>query len=85
MVQARSGKDVYDDVPKSSTSRHGAFRPHVPPPSPSISPASLEQLLAPLNAIMQRLATIDECQARQSQQPQQPRESSYFNFLATQP
>jgi hypothetical protein len=37
-------------------------------------PVSLEQLLASQNAIMQRLAAIDE-----------PQESSYFDFLVTQP
>jgi hypothetical protein len=41
--------------------------------------------LAPLNAIMQRLAAIDEHEAGQSQQHQQPQESSYIEFLATQP
>jgi hypothetical protein len=34
---------------------------------------------------MQRLAEIDERQAGQSQQHQEPQESSYLNFLATQP
>jgi hypothetical protein len=53
-------KDVYDDIPESSTCRRGAFRPPVPPPSPSIPLASLEQLLAPLNVIVQTLAAIDE-------------------------
>jgi hypothetical protein len=48
-------------------------------------PVSLEQLLAPLNAILQRLEAIDEHQAGQSQQHQQPQESSYFDFLAKQP
>jgi hypothetical protein len=66
MVRTRSGKDVYDDVPESSTHRRGAFRPLVSPPSPPIPLASLEQLLAPLNAIVQRLAVIDERQAGQS-------------------
>jgi hypothetical protein len=42
----------------------------VPPPSPSMPPVSLEQLLASQNAIMQRLAAIDE-----------PQESSYFDFF----
>jgi hypothetical protein len=42
------------------------------------------KLLAPLNAIMQSLAAIDEHQAEQSQH-QQSQESSYFDFLATQP
>jgi hypothetical protein len=46
--------------------------------------SSLEQLLASQNAIMQRLTKIGECQAGQSQQHQQPQESSYFDFLATQ-
>jgi hypothetical protein len=85
MVQTRSGKDVYDDVPESSTHRRGAFHPPVPPPSPPITPVSLEQLLAPLNAIMQKLAAIDESQVGQSQPHQQSQESSYFDFLATQP
>jgi hypothetical protein len=46
---------------------------------------SLEQLLAQLNAIVQRLTAIDERQAGQSQQHQQLQEFSYFDFLATQP
>jgi hypothetical protein len=85
MVRICSGKDVYDDVPESSTRRRGAFHPPVPPPSPPIPPASLVQLLAPLNAIMQRLDMIDEHQARQSQHHQHTQESFYFDFLATQP
>jgi hypothetical protein len=75
---------VYDDVPKSSTHRRGAFRPPLPPPSPPMPPVSLEQLLALLNAIVQSLAAINEHQAGQSQH-EQPQEFSYFNFLATQP
>jgi hypothetical protein len=43
----------------------------------------LEQLLAPLNSIVQWLVAINERQAGQSQQHQQPQESSYFDFLAT--
>jgi hypothetical protein len=66
----RSGKDVYDDVSESSNRHSGALRPSVRPPSPSIPPASLEQLWAPLNVIVQRLAMIDEHQARQSQHHQ---------------
>jgi hypothetical protein len=46
---------------------------------------SLEQLVALLNAIVQRLAAIDEWQAVQLQTHQQLQESSYFNFLVTQP
>jgi hypothetical protein len=69
------------DVSESPTHRCGAFPP-VPPPMPL---ASLEQLLAPLNAIMQSLAASVECQAGQSQQPQQPQESSYLDFLASRP
>jgi hypothetical protein len=57
----------------------------VSPPSPSTPLVSREQLLTSQNAIMQRLAEIGKCQAGQSQQHQQPQESSYFNFLATQP
>jgi hypothetical protein len=81
MVRTRSGKGEYDEVPESSNSHRGAIRPPVPPLSPPTPPASLEQLLALLNAIMQRLAASDERQAGQSL----PQESSYFNFLATQP
>jgi hypothetical protein len=84
MVQTRSGKGVYDNVPESSTHCRGVFCPHVPPPSPSMPPASLEQLLAPLNAIVQSMVAIDEHQAGQSEH-QHPQESSYFDFLATQP
>jgi hypothetical protein len=54
MVLTRSGKGVYDDVPGFTTRHRGAFRPPVPPPSPPTSPVSLEQLLAPLNVIMQK-------------------------------
>jgi hypothetical protein len=84
MVQTRSGKGVYDDVPESSNRHHGTFHLPVPPPSPPAPPVSLEQLLAPLNAIMQRLVAIDEQQAVQSQ-PHQHHKESYFDFLATQP
>jgi hypothetical protein len=82
MVRTRSGKGVYDDVPKSSTRRRRAFRPPVPPPSPLIPPVSLKQLLASQNAIMQRLAKIGECQAGRSQQHQ---DYSYLDFWAIQP
>jgi hypothetical protein len=84
MVQTHSGKGVYDDVPESSTYHRGIFHAPVALPSPPTSPGSLEQLLAPLNAIVQRLATIDEHQAGQSQY-QQPQNSSYLDFLAAQP
>jgi hypothetical protein len=43
------------------------------------------QLLASQNAIMQRFTKIGECQAGCSQQYQQPQDSSYLEFLATQP
>jgi hypothetical protein len=85
MVRTRSGKDVYDDVPEFSTRHRGTFHPHVPPSSPHVSPVSLEKLLAPLNAIMQKLVAIDERQVGQSQPYQPSQESSYFDFLATQP
>jgi hypothetical protein len=85
MVRTRSGKGVFDDVPESSTRRRGTFGPPVPLPSPPTPPVSLEQLLAPLNAIVQRLAAIDERQAGHSQQHQQSQESSYLDFLATHP
>jgi hypothetical protein len=84
MVRTHSGKGEYDDVPELSTHHRGAFHPPVPPPSPLTPPVSLEQLLVPLNAIMQRLAVMDERQVGQSHH-QQPRESTYFDFLATQP
>jgi hypothetical protein len=84
MVRTRSGKGMYDDVPEPSTRHHGTFHPPMPPPSPPAPPVSLEQLLAPLNAIVQRLAAIDERRAVQSQPHQQPQES-YFEFLVTQP
>jgi hypothetical protein len=61
---------MYDDVPESSTHRHGAFHSLVPPPSPSTTPVSLEQLLASQSAIMQRLVEIGECQAGCSQHHQ---------------
>jgi hypothetical protein len=76
---------MYDDVPKFSTCCRGTFHPPVPPSSPLTPPVSLEQLLAPLNAIVQKLAAIDEHQAGQSQPHQQSQESSYFDFWATQP
>jgi hypothetical protein len=85
MMRTRSGKDNYDEVPESSNRCHGAFHPPEPPPSPPMPLASLEQLLALLNAIAQRLTVIDEHQAGQSQQHQQLQESSYIDFLATQP
>jgi hypothetical protein len=85
MVQTRSGKGEYGEVPESSNRHRGAFRQPEPPPSPLTPPTSLEQLLTPLNAIVQRLTAIDERQAGQSQQHQQLQESSYFDFLATQP
>jgi hypothetical protein len=85
MVRTRSGKDMYDDVSESSTRHHGTFHPPVPPPSPPTPPVSVEQLLALLNSIVQRLVAIDELLAVQSQPHQQHQESSYFNFLATQP
>jgi hypothetical protein len=66
MLQTRSGKGMYDDVPESSTRHRGTFHPPVPPSSPPAHPVSLEQLLAPLNAIVQRLAVIDGRQAVQS-------------------
>jgi hypothetical protein len=47
-------------------------------------PVSLEQLLALLNAVKQKLVAIDERQAGQTQPHQQSQESSYFDFLATQ-
>jgi hypothetical protein len=85
MVRTRSGKGEYDEVPESSNRHREAFYPPEPPPSPPMPPTSLEQLLAPLNAIVQRLIVIDESQAGQSQQHQQLQKSSYFDFLATQP
>jgi hypothetical protein len=84
-VQTHSSKGMYDDVPESSTRRRGTFSLPAPPPSPLTPPVSLEQLLAPLNPIVQRLAAIGEWQAIQVQLHQQPQESSYFNFLVTQP
>jgi hypothetical protein len=48
-------------------------------------PVSLEQLLAPLNAIVQMLAAIDGRQVGQSQPHQQSQESSYVDFIARQP
>jgi hypothetical protein len=57
--------------PSQQTVVVGAFHPPEPPPSPLTPPASLEQLLALLNAIVQRLIAIDERQAGQSQQHQQ--------------
>jgi hypothetical protein len=60
MVQTRSGKGIYDAVLESSTRHRGTFYSPVPPPSPPPLPVSLEQLLTPLNAIVQRLVAIDE-------------------------
>jgi hypothetical protein len=40
MVRTRSGKDMYDDVPESSTRYHGTFHPPIPPPSPPTPPMS---------------------------------------------
>jgi hypothetical protein len=80
MVRTHSGKGEYDEVPESSNRHRGAFHPHVPPLSPPMPPVSLEQLLTPLNTIVQRLTAIDEHQVGQSQHHQQPQESSYFDF-----
>jgi hypothetical protein len=55
MVRTHSGKGVYDDVPESSNRRCRVLRPPVPPSAP---PVGLDQLLAPLNAIVQRLVAI---------------------------
>jgi hypothetical protein len=49
---------MYDDVPESSTRRCGAFRPPVTPLSPLMPLVSLEQLLATLNDIVQKMAAI---------------------------
>jgi hypothetical protein len=68
MVRTRSRKGMFDDVTESSTHHRGTFCPYVPPPSPPMPLVSLEQLLAPLNAIVQRLVENGECQAGQSQQ-----------------
>jgi hypothetical protein len=46
---------------------------------------SVKELLASQNAIMQRLAEIDERQAGCSQHHQQPQNFSYLDFLATHP
>jgi hypothetical protein len=73
------------DVPESTNPHRRAFRQTVPPLSPPTPPVSLEQLLAPRNAVVQRLTTIDEHQIGQSQQHQQPQKSSYLDFLATRP
>jgi hypothetical protein len=85
MVRTRSGKGVYDDVPESSNCHRRAFRPSVPPPSLPTPPVGLEQLLALLNAIVQRLTTIDERQAGRLQYHQPPQEYSYLDLLATHP
>jgi hypothetical protein len=76
---------MYDDAPESSTRRHGAFRPPVPPPSPPMPPVSLERQLASQNAIMERLAEIDERQLGRSQQCPQSQESFYLDFLCDIP
>jgi hypothetical protein len=60
MVQTHSSKGVYDDVPASSASRCRALHPLVSSLSPPTPLVSLEQLLVSQNAIMQRLADIDE-------------------------
>jgi hypothetical protein len=57
--RTRSGKGVYDDAPESSTRHCGAFHPPVPPLSPLTPPVSLKHLLALQNAIMERLAKIN--------------------------
>jgi hypothetical protein len=82
MVRTRSGKGVYD-VLESSNRPRVTFRPPVPPPSPPRPAVSLEQLFASHNAIMQRLAEIDERQSGRSLQCQQPQESSCLDFLVT--
>jgi hypothetical protein len=68
MLRTRSGKGDYNEVPESSTHHRGTFYPPVPPPSPPTPLVGLEQLLAPMNAIVQRLEAIGERQAGQPQQ-----------------
>jgi hypothetical protein len=46
---------------------------------------SIKQLLAPLDAIVQRLVAIDERQVGQSQHHQQTQECPYLDFVETHP
>jgi hypothetical protein len=61
MVRTCSRKGEYDEVPETSTHHRGAFCPPVRQPSPPMPLVGLEQLLAPLNAIM-HLVAINEHQ-----------------------
>jgi hypothetical protein len=56
------------------------------PPPPSRPPVSLEQLLTTMNDLMRRLVENDERCGAECPQPQhQERDSSYSDFLATNP
>jgi hypothetical protein len=84
MVQTMTYKFPILDIPEGSV---GRGRGQVPrgsaPPQP---PVSLEQLLAAHNDLIRRLVENDERRGAECQQPRhQERDSSYSDFLATNP
>jgi hypothetical protein len=86
-VRTRPFEDSILDIPEGSV---GCGRGQVPcggaPPPPPHPPVSLEQLLATQNDLMRRLVENDEHRGAEHQQPRhQERDSSYSDFLATQP
>jgi hypothetical protein len=84
MVRTRTSEELNRDSPKGSLECGCGQVPRggAPPPSP----VSLEQLLATQNDLMRRLIENDERRgAERQQQRHQERDSSYSDFLATQP
>jgi hypothetical protein len=84
MVRTRTFEELSLDNPEGSAGReHGQVPCGGAPPPP---PVSLEQLLATQNDLMRRLIENDERRGAEHQQPQhQERDSSYSDFLATNP
>jgi hypothetical protein len=84
MVRTRTVEELNRDNPEGSLARGRGKVPcggAQPPP-----PVSLEQLLATQNDLMRRLIENDERRGNERQQPRhQERDSSYSDFLATQP
>jgi hypothetical protein len=84
MVCTRTSKDSILDIPEGSV---GCGCGQVPrggaPPPP---PVNLEQLLATKNELMRRPIENDDRRGTERQHPRhQERDSSYSDFLATQP